>query len=82
MAHGPDASAKAFQVKGFPIHPAVENGIQQIDAALFNGDTFDDAENRTYLKGYVERWLKRIEEDEKHASEEHAKENTWAESSD
>jgi hypothetical protein len=69
-------------VKGFPIHPKVEEGIQQIDAALFNGDTFDDAENRAHLKGYVERWLRRIEEDEKHAAEERAEEDTWAESSD
>lgn len=52
-------------MKGFPIHPSVEEGIQQVDAALFNGDTFDDPENRAYLKGYVQRWLRRVEEDER-----------------
>lgn len=47
------------------IHPAVEEALQQIDAALFNGDTFDDPQDRAYLRGYVERWLRRIEEDER-----------------
>lgn len=56
-------------MKGFPIHLKVEEAIQQIDAALFNGDMFDDPENRAHLKGYVERWLKCIEEDEKHADD-------------
>jgi aminoglycoside phosphotransferase (APT) family kinase protein len=46
------------------IHPAVVEAIQQIDAALFNGDTFDDPENRAELKRYVESWLRCIEEDE------------------
>ena len=53
-------------MNGFPIHPKVQEAIQQIDAALFNGDTFDSPENRTYLKEYVERWLREIVRNEKH----------------
>lgn len=69
-------------MKGFPIHPKVEKAIQQIDAVLFSGDTFDDPANRAHLKGYVERWLLRIEEDTKHAAKVRPEEDLWAESSD
>lgn len=48
------------------VHPKVEEAFQQIDAALYNGDTFDKPDNRKKLKEYAQAWLRRIEEDERH----------------
>lgn len=42
------------------MHPRVTEAIQQIDAALFNGDTFFDDEARAELLEYVERWARQI----------------------
>lgn len=39
------------------MHHKVAQSIQEIDAALFNGDTFDEPEARSTLRKYVERWL-------------------------
>ncbi len=36
--------------------------IQEIDAALFNGDTFDDPAVRAVLSAYVERWARELRE--------------------
>jgi hypothetical protein len=49
-------------MKGFPMHPKIEDALQQIDAALFNGDTFDDEENRAALQEYVDRWQRKLRE--------------------
>jgi len=44
------------------IHPTVANAIQQIDAAVFSGDTFDEPEARAELVEYIERWTRRLAE--------------------
>ena len=44
------------------MHPSVERAIQEIDAAVFNGDTFEDPEARIELKAYLERWMRRLAE--------------------
>ena len=45
------------------MHPKVEQAIQEIDAAVFSGDTFEDAEARAELIGYLERWLRELKYD-------------------
>jgi hypothetical protein len=47
-------------MKGFPMHPDVKDAIAHIDAAVFNGDTFDDEANRTELLECIERWLREL----------------------
>ena len=42
------------------MHPKVAEAIQQIDAAIFNGDTFEEPEARGELIEYIERWCKRL----------------------
>ncbi len=42
------------------MHSKVAGAIQEIDAALFNGDTFDGPEDRAELASYVERWSKEL----------------------
>ena len=42
------------------MHPKVSDAIQQIDAAVFNGDTFEDPTDRADLLEYIERWCKRL----------------------
>ena len=44
------------------MHPSVERAIQEIDAAVFNGDTFEDPEARAELQSYLERWTRRLAE--------------------
>lgn len=44
------------------IHPKVANAIQEIDAAVFNGPTFDEPEARAELTEYIERWTRRLAE--------------------
>jgi hypothetical protein len=44
------------------IHPDVRRAMEQIDAALMNGDTFYDGEARQELYEYVRSWLRVIEE--------------------
>lgn len=46
------------------MHPKVAEAIQEIDAALFHGDTFDDPDDRAELRVYVERWMKELESSE------------------
>lgn len=43
------------------MHPKVAGAIQEIDAALFNGDTFDDPDDRAELTRYVRRWAKELD---------------------
>lgn len=42
--------------KGRGIHPDVLKAIEEIDAAVFSGDTFLDTENREKLAHYLGRW--------------------------
>jgi hypothetical protein len=49
------------------MHPDVENAIEQIDAAFFSGDTFDSGENLAKIKEYVERWNRKISDNEEWA---------------
>ncbi len=56
------------------MHPKVAGAIQEIDAALFNGDTFDDPDDRAELVEYVRRWSRELglelsDEDEASAGE-------------
>lgn len=44
------------------MHPKVAGAIQEIDAALFNGDTFDDPDDRAELSSYVERWARELKD--------------------
>lgn len=49
------------------MHPKVAGAIQEIDAALFNGDTFDDLDDRAELVSYVEKWAKELADLERRA---------------
>ncbi|AMO44161.1 hypothetical protein DSS3P8_103 [Roseobacter phage DSS3P8] len=40
------------------MHPSVENALEEIDAAVFSGDTFVREENRTILEEYMGRWAR------------------------
>jgi hypothetical protein len=42
------------------MHPKVAGAIQEIDAALYNGDTFDDPDDRAELVAYVEKWAQEL----------------------
>jgi hypothetical protein len=44
------------------MHPSVARAIQEIDAAVFNGDTFEEPEARKELQEYIERWSRRLAE--------------------
>lgn len=46
------------------MHPSVIKAIQEIDAAVMNGDTFEDAEARTELLEYIERWKRELSQNE------------------
>lgn len=39
------------------IHPNVERAIQEIDAAVHDGDTFDEPEARAELLAYAKGWV-------------------------
>lgn len=38
------------------MHPSVENALEEIDAAIFTGDTFLQKEDRMKLREYLARW--------------------------
>lgn len=42
------------------MHPTVARAIQEIDAALYNGDTFEDPDDRAELTAYVEKWAQEL----------------------
>ena len=44
------------------MHPRVAEAIQQIDAAVFNGDTFEEPSARAELVEYIERWCRQLKE--------------------
>lgn len=64
------------------MHPIVARSIQEIDAALFNGDTFDDLGDRAELVSYVERWAKELADLEHRARLKHLGEVLDKESSE
>lgn len=41
-------------------HPKVVSAIEEIDAAVFNGDTFDNADARGMLTSMLARWQRRL----------------------
>lgn len=45
------------------MHPNVARAIQEIDAAVFNGDTFEEPEARAELLEHVNSWLRALTED-------------------
>ena len=47
-----------------------EASCEQLDAALFSGDDFLEAEERNELKEYIERWTRRIKEIEEMENQE------------
>jgi hypothetical protein len=42
------------------MHPKVAQAIQEIDAAVFNGDTFEDPDDRAELLEYIARWTREL----------------------
>lgn len=44
------------------MHPNVARAIQEIDAAVFNGDTFEEPEARAELLEYIARWTRALAE--------------------
>lgn len=42
------------------MHPKVVEAIQQIDAAVFSGDTFYDPKAREELLAYAASWVKQM----------------------
>lgn len=43
------------------MHPKVFKAFQEIDAAVFNSDSFDESEDQDQLFDYVKRWSNEIE---------------------
>lgn len=43
------------------MHPNLERAINEIDAAVFNGDVFEDPDERAEIVEYIERWCKRLQ---------------------
>lgn len=44
------------------MHPKLAQAIQEIDAAVFNGDTFESPDTRAEMLGYISRWTKELAE--------------------
>ena len=42
------------------MHPKIEAAIEEIDAAVMNGDTFEDVEAREELLEVIERWRREL----------------------
>jgi hypothetical protein len=47
----------------------LEDACEQIDAAVFSGDTLYDDDDRAALKEYVQRWVRAIDSHEENAKE-------------
>lgn len=59
------------------LHPSIINAFEEIDAALFSGDSFYSPENRKELERYILRWnreLKNLNESRFLAKEEEEEE--------
>jgi hypothetical protein len=62
------------------LHPSVTQAFEEIDAALFTGDSFIDKENREHLVRMLARWKKQAEVCEvmeKEIKQEEDLEKTW-----
>lgn len=44
------------------VHPAVAEAVDQIDAAVFSGDSFVDISNAIVLQQNIERWKRKLAE--------------------
>jgi hypothetical protein len=44
------------------MHPSVSRAIQEIDAAVYNGDTFEEPTARAELLAYAEAWVRKLKE--------------------
>ena len=42
------------------MHPKLAHAIQEIDAAVFNGDVFENPDERAEMIEYLDRWCKRL----------------------
>lgn len=42
------------------MHPSIKNAIEELDAALFTGDTFVDRDNRAVFKKTLGRWYRGV----------------------
>jgi hypothetical protein len=42
------------------MHPKVAQAIQEIDAAVFNSDTFDDPDDKAELQRFLDRWCREL----------------------
>ena len=40
----------------------IENACEEIDAAMFSGDEFDEKDEREKLREYIGRWERRMKE--------------------
>jgi hypothetical protein len=55
------------------MHPKVKQALEEIDAAVFNGDTFEDEEARNELLDYISSWKREVGEvDEEDQDDEEA----------
>jgi hypothetical protein len=45
------------------MNPKVEAAIQEIDAAVFSGDTFEEPTARAELLEYARRWIRELDDD-------------------
>lgn len=43
----------------------IEEACEQIDAAIFSGDAFEDFEHRKELRKYMSRWTNQMDEIQK-----------------
>lgn len=44
------------------LHPSVENAFEEIDAAIFSGDSFIKKSNRDKLREFMARWERGLKE--------------------
>jgi hypothetical protein len=42
------------------MHPHLDRAINEIDAAVFNGDVFENPDERAVMIEYLDRWCKRL----------------------
>ena len=42
------------------MHPKVKQAIQEIDAAVFSGDTFEEPEAKAELLRHATRWVREL----------------------
>lgn len=44
------------------MHPSIEKAIDEIDAAMFSGDTFMDPSNHNSFQEQLDRWQRGLDE--------------------